>query len=292
MLVKTAEGAEIDVNLDDHSEAVKTHLEGKGILLKSKEELEAERKTVETTVANETTKKLLDHFDSVFEGVFEGKKPGDVKSIDWAAAEAKRLKELANKKPDPAPAPGTNVELDKLTGQLTSTKTELEQLKASIEKEKSDSANNALKAAQRSGIKALAIAGDTPEEIKENVDNLDVLIAQRYRKAFDEEGDVVFYDGDNIVTDPETGGKPMKIDKLVQVKFKNYLKPAKEEPKPTGGTGTKQEAVLEKTASGKEGIKAKSRDEIRQEAWKKGMTMGSKDYNEFMAASLELSGLQ
>lgn len=298
MLIKTQEGTEIDVNLDDHLDAVKAHFEPKGIVFKSKEELDAERKKFETDKAAEigsATRKAHEDWENAFSTVFGEKRPDGTKGLDWFIDHGKKLKEKAEKQPDPNPNPGEgrSVKTDALEAQLRDLKTEHEKfLKAQSEKE-AEATNKARKAAQRSGIKALEIAGDTPEEKAERINDLDGLIGLKYRTDFDEEGDLVFYSGEDLVTDPETGGQPMKLDKLVKTKFKNFLKPEKEAPKPpVGGTGTKQEDVLHTTPDGKQGVKAKSREEIRQAAWKKGYTMGSKEYKEFMDASLKLSQLE
>lgn len=290
MQIKTEAGETIEVDLDQYTDDVKTHFEGKGILLKPKSELDSEINALKLETAEASKKAHLDWEAALGTAVGESK-PEGVKGIDWAKGKVKELSEKANKKPE-APLPGSNVEVDTLKKQLEENKKELDTFKASLEKEKEEGKNSAKKTALKSSIKALKLVGDTPEEKAEAISGLEAIIGSKYRTEFDAEGDLVLYQGNDILTDPEAGNAPMKIDKLVKTKFKHFLVAEVETPKPVGGTGTKQEDVLKKTADGKEGVVAKSREEIQQKAMSLGYPFGSAKYIEFRNASLKLSGLE
>jgi hypothetical protein len=292
MLIKNEAGEEIEVDLDQYADGVKAHFEGKGIFLKSKDELEAEKKAVETETINTTTKKIHSDWESKIGEVVGEKRPDGAKGIDWAIGHVSKLKEKADK-PAPIPEPGNNsVATDALNAKLKATEDALTAFKASIENKEKEAKNSAKKTALKSTIKSLNLLGESPAEKAEMVAGLETIIGSKYRLEFDEEEDLVLYEGENLVTDPDAGNAPMRVDKLVQTKFKNFLAAPKEQPKPVGGTGTKQEDVIQTSSDGKTFFKGKSRDEIREKMQAKGHIMGSKTYNEIMAESLKQSGIE
>jgi len=289
--VKNEEGVEIEVDLDQYADDVKAHLEGKGLVWKTQAELDAEWKARETETINTTTKKVHGEWEGKVEGIVGEKRPDGVKGLDWATGHLTKLKEKAST-PPPVEQPKGTVESDALKAQLKQTQDELANFKSSIENKEKEAKNLAKKTALKSSIKALNLLGDSPAEKAEMAAGLETIIGSKYRLEFDEDGDLALYDGENLVTDPDAGNAPMRIDKLVKDKFKNFLAAPKEQPKPTGGSGTKQEDVGGVTSDGTQFFKGKSRDEIREKMQAKGFIMGSPAYNKVMAESLKQSGLE
>lgn len=277
MLVKTNEGAEVDVNLDSHDTEIKAHYESKGYVVKTAAEIKAETQVE----ADQASRRAHEAWEAKAESVLGSKKPDGVKGVEWfetAAKEALKPKEQQRTVAD-----------DVKDQQLKAVQDELETFKKNVETDKKTSHSKTINVGVNAALRTIGAAGSTPQEVAQNSAALDTLVKAKFRWDFDDANDLVAYDGDNIVMDPDTN-QPMKFHKIVEQNF-GILLPPKKEPKPViTGTGADRREIVT-SPDGKKGIKASSTDEIREERRKLGIIAGTPEANEFFAESCRISGL-
>lgn len=291
MLIKTDTG-EVEINLDDHTEEIQSHYQGKGILFKTQAEIDAEKESVKTETSNRVSKEVHEAWETKASEILGEKKKDGVKGIDWFAETVKPIVEKA-KAPAPTPTStqSSSVADDVIKAALKQTQDELKALRDAQESEKKAEADKALNVGIKSATRALNLAGETDQEKAETRNQVEILAKSMFTWKHDEEGDLVAYKGDQIQTDPATG-KAMTFNKIVETHFKHLIVPAKkEDPRPTIiGTNTKPAEVVI-TSDGRKAVKAGSMDEVRQKARELGYLAGSKESREFAEASAKLSGL-
>lgn len=293
MLVKGKSGeneVEVDVDIDQYEADVKTHFEGKGIFMKTKAELDADKADAEKRVSTATSSAHTD-WEKTMEDLFGTKKPAGAKGLDWAKSTVSELKKKAEEKKEEVPDPNKKVDEDKRDAELKSLKQTLEDLKKSQTDKEAADGKKVVTSAIRASTKRLSIVGDSEAEIKKNRERLEKSISADYDWKLDSDDELTPYDADgNVVVDPETQ-KPYAFEKLAGKEYAVFLKKAESDEKKLTGTGTGQSDVNKEIVDPKKGIKRKSEEEIRQFMREHAMVAGSQEWKDFLAASLKLSGL-
>lgn len=294
MLVKTDNG-EVDVNLDEHEDAVKEHFTKKGFVVKPQAEIDTEITKVKTEKEREVstaTNKAHTDWEKTFEDVFGTKKPDGVKGLEWFKTTAADIKKKAEEKKDEPGGGGNKVDEDKKNAEYNSLKKELDDLKkAATDKDEADN-KKVVTSAIRASAKRLSLAGDSDDEISKTRSRLERMVASDYTWKLDSNDELTAYDSDGNVVIDSDNNKPIAFDKLVQKEYGLFLK--KEDPgkSKVKGTGTNQDDVNDDPVDPKQGIKRKTEDEIREYMRGKAMIAGSPEWKEFLAASKKASGLK
>jgi hypothetical protein len=94
----------------------------------------------------------------------------------------------------------------------------------------------------------------------------------RFTPKQDEAGNIVFYEGDKLLTDPKTAA-PLSEAKLISENYSAYFVPEK---KPTGGAGSGGTGGKEKDVNE---ASLKTKAEVIKHLEAKGMVSGSADFN-------------
>lgn len=96
--------------------------------------------------------------------------------------------------------------------------------------------------------------------------------ATRYTAKTDDKGNIVFYEGDKLLTDGKTAA-PLTEAQLIDLNYQAYFVPEKKKPGGAGsGTGKEQEVDVEESA-------LKTKKEVIAHLTKKGLTSGGAEFN-------------
>lgn len=292
MLVKTQDGAEVEVDLDAYNDAIKEHYSSKGVLLKTQAEIDQEKEQI----ASETTKSVHGAWEKRASELFGEKRPDGVKGLDWLGQKVESLKnpkqEVKHEEPEKPEPEKSSVHNDVNKARLSTLEKELSDLREAQAAKEAAAAQKAVGSAIKSATRQLPVDGETDEEKAGKVQTLEILLREKYdMKLEDEYSDLVPYDKKTgeVLINPKTT-KPYTVNELVQRDWPYLLNQGKKADPKIEGTGTHQKQI-ERTKSGDEGIIAVSEEAIIEEARKRGLIAGSEERRKFVNASLELSGL-
>lgn len=292
MLVKTESG-EVDVNLDEHEDAVKEHFTKKGFVVKPQAEIDTEITKVRTEKEKEVstaTSKAHTDWEKTFEDVFGVKKPEGTKGLEWFKSTATEFKKKAEEKKE-EPDPGKNkVDDDKASAELKALQKKVEDFEKNASDKEKEQQQKVVNSALRASTKRLSIAGDSDEEVAKMRQRLEKLIQGDYSLQLDSDDELIVYKDGEVVVDSDTN-KPIAFNKLVEKEYAFALKKEDSERKKVTGTGTNQDDVTKDSVDPKKGIKRKTEDEIREYMRAKGFIAGSKEWREFFDNSMKESGL-
>ena len=298
MLVKTESG-EIDVDLDAHEAAVKEHFEKKGVLLKPKAEIDAEKETLRTQTISETTSRVSNETHSAWEKAISEtlgeQRPDGTKGIDWAKGKVTELK--GNQKTEPTEEAkdkekGPELEDKKRDGEMKDLRKKLEDFERNATEKEKERNQKVVGSAIRASVKALTVAGENDEERATVRESIVTMVNQAYTWQLDEDNELVALDKNgDVVIDTETN-RAITFDKLVAKKFSIFLKKATPEGGRVQGTGTGQDDVSKDKVDPSKGVKAATEEEIREKGRALGLVAGSPEWREFITNSKKLSGIQ
>lgn len=137
-------------------------------------------------------------------------------------------------------------------------------------------------------LKGVKFNAESDDEEAARRATAETLIKAKYGLKLDEEGDLVLYNAEGPVIDPETG-KAITVEKVIKKEYGFMI--SAEKKAPIGGTGTTKETVVTRQVDGVEAIVASSVKDLREKLLAKALIPGDKKYNDIFHASCKTSGL-